>query len=103
VTMDAEDTASRRRARLEWVMPVVERGVPLPTKALGGGRGFRQYPFLAMTELLDSFFMRCDLGMANTLGALVQTAAYSFRHKHRTMFSVAFRAVPGGVRVWRVR
>jgi len=72
----------------------IEKGIEIPAKKGGGGRGF-QYPVDKM-ETGDSFLIETD--KPKNFAARVTTWNKAFAGERRFVS----RTVEGGVRVWRV-
>lgn len=77
----------------------IEKGIPLPNKAVGGKT--RTYPFSKM-DVGDSFTVPNpkNLSIAQ-LRNQVNSAVYAFSKNTDTKFTV--RAIDGEVKVWRTK
>lgn len=82
----------------------VEKNIPIPPDIRNGGHGKRKYPFNVM-EVGDSFLAPIKEGKraSDVINALT-AAAHAFTKSQfgNPKFRIACRALPEGVRVWRI-
>lgn len=77
----------------------IEKGIEIPDR-IYGGKGSR-YPLSEMKKG-DSFFIACESSeIIRKTAKKLNSAAHAFQTKHGGKYAV--RAVPDGVRVWKVK
>jgi len=80
----------------------VDKGIPLPPDCRNGGRA-PKYPFGTM-EIGDSFFIAVTVQnrfSKQRVGSKITANAAHYK-RHNPKFKIAYRAVEGGIRIWRI-